>query len=176
MTTEKKAKGKTALPDDFAVTDDMRSWAKINTPSLDAYLTTQEFIDYARGRDWRMVDWVATWRNWMRKAAKESKGKSRFAGAEKPTQHAPLVVHSTEIPQPCRWQANANRILVDVLMNAAYAGRKVSEERLAELVEMKRRMGARLAALYGDKTIPPDEYETISKQGWKWLHDKAVAA
>lgn len=172
----KKAKGKTALPADFGVTDDMRSWAKINTPGIDPYQTTQEFIDYAHGRDWRMADWIATWRNWMRKAAKESKGKSRFAGAEKPTTHTPLRVESSDVPQPCRWQQSVNKILLDVIMNVAYSGRKISAERMQMLVQKKREAGEKLARLYGDRPAPDDEYKKISKQAWEWLHKLAIAS
>jgi len=64
------AKPKVALPDDFQLTDARRSWARINTPGVDVQAEFDEFRDYVRARDWKMVDWEATWRNWLRKAKK----------------------------------------------------------------------------------------------------------
>lgn len=174
MTAEKKekAKGKTSLPADFSLNDDLRAWAKIHTPYIDAYGTTQEFIDYSRGRDWRMVDWIATWRNWMRKAAKESKGKSRFAGAERPYTPPVLLPNGSVDPQPCRWHASANRILLIVLLDMQGA---VSPERLQLLIREKGVMARRLRELNGENDMPPDAWKKVSKQGYEWLLAKARA-
>lgn len=54
---------------DFAVTEDMRSWASSKAPNVDLEAATEEFVDF-----WRSVsgakgvkrDWQATWRNRMR--------------------------------------------------------------------------------------------------------------
>lgn len=62
----------TRLPDDFAVTAEMVTWAREHTPHVDGRYETAKFIDYWRGKsgkDATKTDWVATWRNWMRKAA-----------------------------------------------------------------------------------------------------------
>ena len=171
MTDEKKAKGKTALAKDFELNDDMRSWAKIHAAHIDAHGTTQEFIDYAKARDWRMVDWIATWRNWMRKAAKESQGKSRFAGATRKADAKPAWQPPEIYPQQCRWHAASNRILFEVLQNV----RGVSDERLALLVRDKGVMSRRLRALYGDSDVPPENWRIISKEGYDWLLRKATA-
>jgi hypothetical protein len=59
------------IPDDFAVTADMVTWAKEHTPHVDGRYETAKFIDYWRakaGRDATKLDWPGTWRNWMRKA------------------------------------------------------------------------------------------------------------
>lgn len=59
------------LPDDFAVTAEMVAWHQANTPHVDGRRETEKFIDHwrsASGANARKRDWVAAWRNWMRKA------------------------------------------------------------------------------------------------------------
>lgn len=54
---------------DFEATDDMRSWAQKNTPTVDIDSATEDFIDYwtgVAGSKGVKLDWVATWRNNMR--------------------------------------------------------------------------------------------------------------
>lgn len=61
----------TRIPEDFAVTHEMVAWAQRETPLVDGRRETAAFIDYWRGKAGRnatKLDWVATWRNWMRKA------------------------------------------------------------------------------------------------------------
>ena len=75
--TEKKQRGSTRtraqksptspIPADFKATDEMYAWAASNglgRKIVDA--ETAQFIDYHQGKDSRQVDWVATWRTWMR--------------------------------------------------------------------------------------------------------------
>lgn len=61
----------TRVPHDFSVTDDMRSWAREKSLDyLDLDTITESFVDYwqARaGKDATKTDWVATWRNWIRR-------------------------------------------------------------------------------------------------------------
>jgi hypothetical protein len=60
----------TRLPDDFDVTEDMKGWARKNTPTAGP-TDHAAFVDYWRsqpGTKGTKLDWVATWRNWMRKA------------------------------------------------------------------------------------------------------------
>jgi hypothetical protein len=64
-----RAAKKVALPVEFPVTDDMRSWAAEHTPTVDVDAQTQRFVDHWTSKGERRVDWVATWRNWMRNAA-----------------------------------------------------------------------------------------------------------
>lgn len=62
------AKG-SRIPDDFQVTDEMREWAKAKAPRCGA-ADHEAFVDYykaAPGAKGVKLDWVATWRNWMRK-------------------------------------------------------------------------------------------------------------
>lgn len=59
----------TRIPDDFHATPDMIEWAREHTPLVGA-AETDAFVDYWRsapGAKGVKVDWVATWRNWMRR-------------------------------------------------------------------------------------------------------------
>ena len=61
----------TRLPDDFTLTPDMRSWSAKNSPHVNQDREFERFCDYWRakpGKDGRKLDWVSTWRNWMRTA------------------------------------------------------------------------------------------------------------
>ena len=75
--TTRKAPRKrgTRLPDDFAVTDDMRAWAATEAPGVDLARATAEFADYWRavaGAKGVKLDWIATWRNDMRRKAERA--------------------------------------------------------------------------------------------------------
>ena len=59
------------LPDDFVLTPDMRSWSAKNSPHVNQDREFERFCDYWRakpGKDGRKLDWLGTWRNWMRTA------------------------------------------------------------------------------------------------------------
>ncbi|GAB3224250.1 hypothetical protein GCM10027447_12680 [Glycomyces halotolerans] len=65
--TRKRA---TRLPEPFDVTEDMREWARRETPDI-GQSEHEKFCDYFRaapGQKGVKRDWVATWRNWMRRA------------------------------------------------------------------------------------------------------------
>lgn len=67
-TTAPRKRG-TRIPDDFTITDDMRTWAAENVPTLNLAQATVEFLDYWRGvpgAKGTKLDWPATWRNRMR--------------------------------------------------------------------------------------------------------------
>ena len=67
----------TRIPDDFAVTPEMRAWATAQGfGRLDLNAVTEEFFDYWRaipGQRGVKLDWVATWRNRVRDAAGRAK-------------------------------------------------------------------------------------------------------
>lgn len=168
MTEAKTPKGKTALPKDWEPSETVRTWAKVNARDIDFHGTLLEFRDYAHGRDWRMADWDATFRNWLRKASKVSKGKPMFAGAEKPPPPRETFVQPG--PQQCKWQVAANRILLTILLTM----QGVPPDKLAVMVERKRQMGQRLKSLYGDREAPDDEWRTIVRDGAKWLRNAAL--
>lgn len=75
ITTSKEvvssAKAKSSrIPDQFIVTAEMRLWASDNAPGIDVDRVTEAFVDYWRslpGAKALKTDWVATWRNWIRR-------------------------------------------------------------------------------------------------------------
>lgn len=70
--SEPKQKRKARLPDQFLVTGAMRQWAVESAPAVDLKTETENFCDYWRGQGGTKLDWVATWRTWMRKSQKDS--------------------------------------------------------------------------------------------------------
>lgn len=59
------------LPEPFILNTEMREWAATEFPFVDVRVETAKFCDYWRsesGARARKVDWVAAWRNWIRKA------------------------------------------------------------------------------------------------------------
>ncbi|GAA3948142.1 helix-turn-helix domain-containing protein [Microbacterium soli] len=59
------------IPEPFMLTAEMRAWAAAEVPGLDVDAHTREFVDYWRaesGAKATKLDWLGTWRNWMRKA------------------------------------------------------------------------------------------------------------
>lgn len=61
----------TRIPDPFVLTGEMKAWATTEVPGLDVVAHTREFVDHwraASGQTATKRDWLAAWRNWMRKA------------------------------------------------------------------------------------------------------------
>ena len=61
----------TRLPDDFTVTAEMKTWFAEHCRHVNGQREHDKFCDYWRakpGKDGRKLDWVMTWRNWMRTA------------------------------------------------------------------------------------------------------------
>ena len=59
----------TRLPAPFVLESEWREWAKAHRPDLDPDLTAAKFADYWHAKptkDGRKLDWLATWRNWVR--------------------------------------------------------------------------------------------------------------
>ena len=80
------------IPDDFAVTPEMAEWARREVPSLigagRGKSETDRFIDYWRsvaGAKGRKLDWIAVWRNWMRRADDDMGGRPQQRAAPKST-------------------------------------------------------------------------------------------
>ena len=68
----------TRIPEDFAVTPEMVAWAQRESPLVDGRRETAAFIDYWRGKAGRnstKLDWIATWRNWMRRAQSDAESR-----------------------------------------------------------------------------------------------------
>jgi Helix-turn-helix domain len=64
------------LSESFALTDEMREWCRAEKVAADPERETQKFRDYWLSNGKRKIDWIATWRNWMRRA-------DEFAGARR---------------------------------------------------------------------------------------------
>lgn len=67
----------TRIPDDFAVTPAMVTWAREKTPNVDGRRETEKFVNYWQaksGAGATKLDWAATWRNWMLTAAERLPG------------------------------------------------------------------------------------------------------
>ena len=76
----------TRLPDDFTVTAEMRSWYVENIGgAINGPAEHEKFMDYwraAAGAKGVKLDWIATWRNWMRTALDRSgRGARPVSGA-----------------------------------------------------------------------------------------------
>lgn len=59
------------IPQPFPLTEEMKQWVRDNARSIDAWKEHQKFIDHflaAADKTGRKKDWLATWRNWMRRA------------------------------------------------------------------------------------------------------------
>lgn len=153
-------KGKTAIPEPFEVTEAMRSWARVNAPGVDVAAATLEMIDYARGRDWRMADWQATWRNWIRKGVKASNRRAPMAAPESP---APRIDNYSPPPVSCGYEAVANRILYIALRRVG----GVPKEFMPELVAGKKKLAARFREI--GKDIPADEQRRITEAALDWV-------
>lgn len=84
----------TRIPDDFTVTEEMIAWARKNTP-LVGMAETEAFIDYFRaapGAKGLKLDWIATWRNWMRTEQKRARPRT----FQQPASNAPTVIPPAE--------------------------------------------------------------------------------
>lgn len=66
----------TRIPNEFHVTPEMQTWFDANIKGINSRIELEKFIDYwtsQPGQKGVKTDWVATWRNWMRRASESSK-------------------------------------------------------------------------------------------------------
>lgn len=73
----------TALPKDWELPGDWKTWAEGARPDVDVLTVADSFRDYwvaKPGKDGRKADWLATWRNWVRN--QRSGSAQRPQGAE----------------------------------------------------------------------------------------------
>lgn len=66
--SEKSPRG-TALPKDWSLPDDWKTWAVTARPDIDVEMAADSFRDFwiaKPGKEGRKTDWKATWRNWVR--------------------------------------------------------------------------------------------------------------
>lgn len=85
----------TRIPDDFAVTAAMVEWAGEHAPDVDGRRATAAFVDYWRAKAGAAAtkrDWVATWRNWMRRDQEQAErsGSTARTNGTHPTDRAVL--------------------------------------------------------------------------------------
>lgn len=71
-TDRAKTERASRLPDSFIVTAEMEEWARREAPNISVSRQTERFVDYWRGNGKTKVDWLATWRNWMRRASDDA--------------------------------------------------------------------------------------------------------
>lgn len=65
---KKPTKRGTRIPEDFRVSDEMKTWLAAHCPDVDGPRETHVFVDYWRaktGANATKLDWPATWRVWM---------------------------------------------------------------------------------------------------------------
>lgn len=94
------AKRGTRIHSDFAITDEMREWARKETPLVNVDAKLSAFIDYwagVPGEKGVKLDWLATWRNSMRK-------QQEFAERDNP-KSAPSGISIAEL------RANRERVM-----------------------------------------------------------------
>ncbi len=65
---KEKRKVKTLLPSDFIIDEDMSAWFANQGFVVDINLATERWIDAMKAGGYKYVDWVAAWRNGMKKA------------------------------------------------------------------------------------------------------------
>lgn len=72
----KKARQKaTSIPDGFPDLDALRVGRElVMAAGVNIHVRTEaeKFRDYAAGRGWKKIDWLATWRNWIRSACERA--------------------------------------------------------------------------------------------------------
>lgn len=72
------------LPQDWALPDEWRAWARKERPDLNPEATADQFRDYwvsRPGKDGRKLDWQATWRNWVRNQRQDRQTMARIPTA-----------------------------------------------------------------------------------------------
>ena len=66
--TTSERRRSTRIPEDFTVSDEMRAWATAKGIRSNLDTETERFVDYWSSKGDTRVDWVAAWRNWLRRA------------------------------------------------------------------------------------------------------------
>jgi hypothetical protein len=74
------------IPEPFIVTASMREWAAAEVASVNVDRSTRMFVDYWRaesGAKASKLDWVAAWRNWLRRDSAPVRGQVKKAPTER---------------------------------------------------------------------------------------------
>jgi hypothetical protein len=64
-------------PDLMPITGAMELWATDHAPNVDLGYETAKMLDWYRSHGRKMVNWHATWQNWMRKQQRDTEVQSR---------------------------------------------------------------------------------------------------
>jgi len=81
-------KGETPAPQAFEVTTAMREWAASKSITVDLEAETEMMLDHYRGTGETRTLWIATWRNWIRKAQRYAA--ARTGRAKRPNTEADI--------------------------------------------------------------------------------------
>jgi hypothetical protein len=87
-TRKSRRRPEVSIPEDFAVTPEMRAWAKDKGYIVDLDRETFRFINHALQNDRRCRDWIAAWRNWIDRAQerydRENRAPNRASATRSP--------------------------------------------------------------------------------------------
>lgn len=90
---ESARKRGTRIPDDFAIDDEMRQWARSKCPGVALERETEKFANYWRsetGAKAAKLDWTLTWKNWILRAADYQPSRASPQPAYEPSYLLPL--------------------------------------------------------------------------------------
>lgn len=98
----------TPVPENFEISDDMRSWADENGITVDLLLATKKFLAHNAAKGSTFKDWEQAWRTWMlreqewRAPASPAPAKSWWDTNKDPHPHADQFSQPSE-PDPSFW-------------------------------------------------------------------------
>jgi hypothetical protein len=108
-TSKDVVKRGTRIPPDFALGDDLMAWAKATKPKVDVFAQTAAFKDYWEaipGAKGVKLDWVKTWRNWIRNSRDAVSNDADMAVASADRERR-LAGHREFVEDIARARANA---------------------------------------------------------------------
>ena len=79
----------TRLPENWTLPEEWKAWAIAQRPDLDVIRIAEEFRDYwisKTGQGATKLNWLATWRNWIRRQKDHRKPESRPMSHQKYTE------------------------------------------------------------------------------------------
>lgn len=117
LKTERRA---TRLPSDFQIPDEWIEFAKDARPDLDPRCTFEKFRDYwtaKPGKAGAKLDWLATWRNWVREERQQPKAAA--SGQPYETPYARSMREKYEVFAPGVAAKNPNSQVVQTVQQAA---------------------------------------------------------
>lgn len=83
-TTARRGGRRTPPPEKFELSLDLLAWVAANAPNIDPHVEAERMLDWARGKGERKADWIATYRNWVRRASADAKPATNSAAAAAP--------------------------------------------------------------------------------------------